>query len=141
MSPRVLIPLNDSETAQNTISAVIANKDLMPHDIILLHVVDVHLVHRLVPDIQKEMVYGASEKAGKRILDRLAEPFLQAGFEPKLLLELGTPAETIIRIVEQQDIQTVILGRHPGSGGFRDILFGSVANTVIRKVKCPVLLF
>ncbi len=141
MSARILIPVDESDTTQQTIQAVIANQDLMPREIILLHVVDVHMVQRLIPDIQKSMIYEAAEKSGKRILANLAKPFQDAGFEPKLLLELGTPGVAIMKIVNEQDVQLVIIGRHPGGGGFRDIMFGSVANHVIRAVKCPVLLF
>ena len=141
MTPRILIPVDESATAQLTIRAVIDNKDLLPREILLLHVVDVHLVQRLVPDIQKSMIYDAAVKSGNRILAKLAEPFQAAGFEPKLLLELGTPDAAILKVVEEQDIQLVIIGRHPGGGGFRDIMFGSVANHIIRTVKCPVLLF
>lgn len=140
MTPRILIPVDESATTEHTISAIIANKDLVPREILLLHVVDVHLARRLVPDIQKNMIYEAAEKSGNRILANLAKPLLEAGFEPKLLLELGTPGVAIVKVVEEQEIQLVIIGRHPGGGGFRDIMFGSVANHVIRTVKCPVLL-
>ena len=141
MSPRILIPVDESPTSQHTIDAIIANRELMPSRVYLLHVVDVHLIQRLVPDIQKNMIYEASEKAGKRLLDKLAERFYDAGFEPQLLLELGTPEGAILKVVEELDIQLLIIGRHPGGGGFRDIMFGSVANFVIRSIKCPVLLF
>ncbi|MGK2905076.1 MAG: universal stress protein [Desulfuromonadales bacterium] len=140
MTPRILIPVDESATTEHTISAIIDNKDLVPRELLLLHVVDVHLVRRLIPDIQKSMIYEAAEKSGNRILARLAEPFLEAGFEPKLLLELGTPGAAIVKAVVEQEVQLVIIGRHPGGGGFRDIMFGSVTNHVIRVVKCPVLL-
>lgn len=140
MLSRILIPVDDSATTQQTISAIIDNRALLPQEIFLLHVVDVHLAHRLVPDIQKNMVHEAAEKSGRRTLEKLAQPFRAAGFEPKLLLELGTPGETIERIVMEQNIQLVIIGRHPSSGKMRDIVFGSVANQVVRSVKCPVVL-
>ena len=140
MIQRILIPVDESETAQQTIKTVIDNKDLMPQEILLLHVVDVHLAQRLVPDIQKDMVFDSAKKSGTRILEKLAKHFQDAGFEPTLQLELGIPEKEIPRVVEEQDVQLVIIGRHPGGGGFRDIMFGSVANHVIRAVKCPVLL-
>ncbi len=141
MTPRILIPIDESETAEHTLESVIRNKDLIPREILLLHVVDVQQIQRLVPDIQKKMVYESAEKSGQRILEKLAKPFLDAGFKPQLQLELGTPGKAILKVVAEQDIHLVIIGRHPGSGGFRDIMFGSVANEVIRAVKCPVLLF
>ncbi len=141
MTRSVLIPVDESATAQKTIQAVIANREIVPREIFLLHVVDVHLVHRLVPDIQRNMVHDAAKKSGKRILEKLAKPFQDAGFEPELLLELGTPGIEILKVVEEQNIQLVIIGRHPGGGGLRDIMFGSVANYIVHTVKCPVLLF
>lgn len=141
MTPKILIPVDESTTTQKTIQALISSQTLAPREIVLLHVVDVQLVQRLVPDIQKNMVYESAEKAGQRILEKLAQPFQEAGFEPKLLLELGSPSLTITKVVEEQDIQMVIIGRHPGGGGLRDIMFGSVANHIMRTVKCPVLLF
>lgn len=140
MSSRILIPVDESLTAQHTIDAVIANKDLLPREILLLHVVDVHLAQRLVPDIQKQLVYESSEKLGRRILEQLAKPFREAGFKPQLRLELGTPAEAILKTIKELNVELVIIGRHPGGGGLRDIMFGSVANQVIREVKCPILL-
>jgi len=140
MSPRILIPVDESPTSKHTIDAIIANRELMPRKVYLLHVVDVQLIQRLVPDIQRNMIYEASEKAGKRLLDKLAARFYEAGFEPQLLLELGTPGASILKVVEERDIQLLIIGRHPGGGGFRDMMFGSVANYVIRSIKCPVLL-
>ena len=141
MNSKILIPVDESETTQQTIKAIIDNKELMPQEILLLHVVDVHLAHRLVPDIQKNMVYEAAEKSGSRILEKLAGLFRDAGFKPELHLKLGTPGEMILKVVEEQNVQLVIIGRHPGGGGFRDLIFGSVANYVVRTVKCPVLLF
>lgn len=141
MPSRVLIPIDDSVTTEHTISAVLADKARLPRDVLLLHVVDVRLIHRLVPDIQKNMVYDAAEKSGRRVLEKLAQPFVEAGFEPTLLLELGTPGEAILKVAREQQADLIIIGRHPGSGGLRDVMFGSVANDVIRATTCPVLLY
>jgi nucleotide-binding universal stress UspA family protein len=140
MISRILVPIDESETALRTIGAILANQELFPREILLLHVVDVQPVQRLVPDIQKNMVYEAAEKSGIRILENLAQPFQAAGFEPELLLQLGAPGETILKVAEAEEVQLIIIGRHSGGGGFRDIMFGSVANYVIRAAKCPVLL-
>jgi len=141
MNPRTLIPVDESETAKHTIQAIISHQKRLPKEVLLLHVVDVYSAQRLVPDIQKSMVYEAAEKSGRRILERLAKPFQDAGFDVQLQLEIGLPGETILKVVEEQDIGLVVIGRHPGGGGLRDVMFGSVASKVIRGVKCQVLLF
>ena len=140
MSLRILIPVDDSATTQRTTAAVLANPELLPQDLVLLHVVDVQLIQRLVPDLQKSMIYEAAEKSGIRALEKLAQPFTEAGLAPKLLLELGSPEEAIQKVVRQQQIDLVVIGRHPAGGGFRDVMFGSMANSLIRGLKCPVLL-
>ena len=140
MPRKILIPVDESETSQQTSQAVIDNQELTPEEIILLHVVDIHPIQRVVPDIQKKMVCDAAEKSGNRILEKLAKPFQDAGFAPKLILELGPPGKMILKVVEEQAIQLVIIGRHPGGGGLRDIMFGSVANHVVHTVMCTVLL-
>lgn len=140
MPPRILIPVDESATTQRTIKAVLGNQDLLPQEILLLHVIDVQLAQRRVPETQKSMIYQSAEKSGKRILEKLAKPFREAGFSPTLQLELGSPGETIVKVVREQEIRLVIIGRHSDGGGFRDIMFGSVANYVIRAASCPVIL-
>jgi len=40
-----------------------------------------------------------------------------------------------------EGFQLVVIGRRESTGEIRDVLFGSVANFVLHKAKCPVLLF
>lgn len=140
MEQKILVPLDDSVTAHKTIERMIACRERFPRHIHLLHVVDVQSIQRLLPDLQKEMVYDSAKKTGARVLARLAEEFRAAGFEPELHLELGSPGETIETVAGKLEIDLLVIGRHPGGGGLRDILFGSVANHVIRSSKCPLLL-
>lgn len=141
MRPRILLPLDDSTTAQQTIDAVIANQELVPRELHLLHVVDVQMIQRLVPDIQKNMIYDAAEQTGNRLLAKLAGQFQEIGFKPQTHLELGAPGPAIMKVAEDLDIQLIIIGRHSNGGGVRDLLLGSVTNYVIRFSTRPILLF
>jgi len=140
MKAKILIPVNDSETTRRTIQTVVANRQLMQNDIMLMHVVDVHQVERLIPVMQKDLIYESAEKSGRRLLENLAQPFREAGVPPTLRLERGTPEVEILKVVEAEEIELVILGRHQGSTGLRDVMFRSVANQILHSVKCPILL-
>jgi nucleotide-binding universal stress UspA family protein len=140
MPPRILIPVDESETTQHMLATLLENRDLLTYEFLLLHVVDIHLVHRLVPDIQKHMIYDAAEKSGLRILNNLAGPLREAGLKPVLRLELGTPAACIQKVAEELESELIILGRHLDGGGLSGVMFDSIANQLIRAVKCPVLL-
>ena len=141
MDPKILVPVDGSATAQKTITAIIGQKERFPKKLWLLHVVDVQLAYRMIPDFQLEMVRENARKAGQALLEKQAAILRAAGFETELLLELGSPRQEIPRIANEQEFQLLVIGRHAGTGEIRDVLFGSVANYVLHNVHCPVLLF
>ena len=50
----------------------------------------------------------------------------------------GRPGEEILKLARKSDCDLVVLGSH-GRTGFQRLLMGSVAEEVIRKAPCPVL--
>ena len=141
MEPKILVPVDGSTTSEKTINSIVEQKDRFPKKISLLHVVDVQLAYRMIPEFQLEMVKDNARKAGQVLLDKKAEIFHAAGFETELLLELGSPRQDIPRVANEHGFQLLVIGRHAGTGEIRDVLFGSVANYVLHNVECPVLLF
>lgn len=142
MEPKILLPVDDSPTAQATIQSVIEQKKRFPKKITLLYVINQdQLAYRMIPDFQVDMVKENAQKAGNVLLEKVAAQLKAAGFTPELVLKMGSPRTTIAEIANQEGFQLVIIGRHEGGGEIRDVLFGSVANYVLHNVKCPVLLF
>lgn len=142
MEPKILVPVDDSPTAQATIDAIISLKERFPKKITILYVINKdQLAYKMIPDFQLEMVKENAKKAGKIILDKIEAQLTEAGFSPEPLLEFGVPRSTITTIANNDDFQLLIIGRHEGGGEIRDVLFGSVANYVLHNTKCPVLLF
>lgn len=142
MDPKILIPVDDSPTAQTTIDAVIKLKDRFSKHITLLYVINNdQLAYRMIPDFQVEMVKENATKAGNLLLERTNKKLTEAGFSCELILEFGEPRTKIAHIANSQNFQLLVIGRHEGGGEIRDVLFGSVANHVLHNVSCPVLLF
>jgi nucleotide-binding universal stress UspA family protein len=140
MSVKILIPVNGSEAAMHAVDSVLRYRDKFPLPVTLLHVVDVDkLAYRMIPDFQVEMVRERAQEAGQVLLNKIAEQFSAAGVEAIARIELGSPREAICRVANDEEFDLVIIGRH-GMGEVRDVLFGSVANHVMHKVTCPVLL-
>jgi len=140
MGTKILIPVNDSPTTQQTIADVITYKEKFPDRLVLLHVINDQLAYRMIPDFQIEMVRENAEKAARQRLELLAKKLNDAGFEVELRLEFGAPRRVIPRIANEEEFQLLVIGRKTGSGEIRDVVFGSVANYVLHNVKCPVLL-
>lgn len=76
------------------------------------------------------------EATRKRMDEFLVEHFPEGSVSG--LISEGNPAETIVRIAENKDMDIIVMGTH-GRGGFNKLFFGSVANEVIRTADCPVL--
>ncbi len=50
----------------------------------------------------------------------------------------GSPAEEILQFAKQEEIDLIVMGSH-GRTGLSRLLMGSVAEEVMRKATCPVL--
>lgn len=142
MLPKILVPFDDSPTAQRTLDTIIELQDHFSKKLTLVYVINKdQLAYRMIPDFQLEMVKENATKAGHNLLNKASEKLSAAGFECELLLEFGEPRSTICQIADEQEFQLLVIGRHEGGGEIRDVLFGSVANHVLHNVTCPVLLF
>ena len=53
-------------------------------------------------------------------------------------LLVGDPAEAIIQVAESDGVDLIVMGTH-GRTGLGRLLMGSVAESVVRRARCPVL--
>jgi universal stress protein A len=59
--------------------------------------------------------------------------------KPVCECRVGAPADAILEYVAEHGIDLVVMGTH-GREGVARMLLGSVAETVVRKASCPVLI-
>lgn len=88
-----------------------------------------------------ELYYGIPEPDPARIRAMLeavrpADPTLP--FEQRLAM--GDPAAEICRIASDEGAEMIVIGTHGRSGLFR-LVMGSVAESVLRRAPCPVLVY
>lgn len=72
-------------------------------------------------------------------LERRVQELRAEGFECEATLLLGEPADEIIKLIGQHDIDLVAMATH-GHKFVGDLLFGSTTRKVRHQVKIPVLL-
>lgn len=65
-------------------------------------------------------------------------PARQAGLHAAADLREGKPASEIVQVAGELPADLVVMGTH-GRGGFRRLVLGSVAETVLKTAPCPVL--
>jgi nucleotide-binding universal stress UspA family protein len=88
-----------------------------------------------------ELYYGLPEPDSERILKMLEDvrpadasvPFTHR-------LTMGDPASEIVRIAGEEAAQMIVLGTH-GRTGMTRLLMGSVAEAIVRRAPCPVLVY
>jgi nucleotide-binding universal stress UspA family protein len=142
MAAKILVPVDGSSTSARTLERIVALRERFPQELTLLHVVDVdRLAYRMIPDFQVEMIRNNARMAGAELLAGRVRILEEAGFTVVSRLEVGAPRELIVRVANEDGFQLVVIGRRESTGEIRDVLFGSVANFVLHKAKCPVLLF
>jgi len=63
---------------------------------------------------------------------------MQKGITAETSHKVGTPFLEIIKAAKQKEVDLIVMATH-GRSGLSHILFGSVAEKVVRKSTCPVL--
>jgi len=88
-----------------------------------------------------ELYYGLPEPSSERILKMLEDV---KPSDPKVpfvhRLTMGDPAGEIVRIAGEEGAEVIVLGTH-GRTGLTRILMGSVAEAIVRRAPCPVLVY
>jgi len=88
-----------------------------------------------------ELYYGLPEPDSERILKMLedvkpCDPSVPYAHR----LMMGDPAGEIVRIAADEQAEMIVLGTH-GRTGMTRLLMGSVAEAIVRRAPCPVLVY
>ena len=59
-------------------------------------------------------------------------------YEHRMLSRQGDPANQIVQFAKEEDADLIVLGTH-GRTGLKRLLMGSIAEAVVRRAPCPVL--
>ena len=137
---KILLPIDFSPSSQAELEMA---SDLAKHFQAELHLVNVipmfptTSLPDLVPEaefIQQARAYAESHLTKCRSL--LAAKGIKAGSS----LEVGNDvAGTIMEVIEREHIDMVVISTH-GISGWHPFVFGSIAEKVVKLVKCPLLL-
>lgn len=109
---------------------------------------ELHLLH-VIPEppaqFWKGYIYEADEdvdaRAWREIDAKLSETYrtrAPAGVNLIAVLRIGEAGRRILEYAREKDIDLIVIGRQ-GAGKVGRILFGNVAERVMRNAECPVL--
>jgi len=106
----------------------------------ILHVIEG--THRedyfLVLTLTSEEIEAKLMEEAEKNLEKLVSGSISKEIDVDASIKSGTPFVEIIRAAKQEDIDLIVMSSH-GKSGISEILIGSVAERVMRKAPCPVL--
>ena len=107
-------------------------------------------VHKPIPHLPKpraeasEVTFdiGQYEKVviedARHNLADVSGKILDEGVAARLEVRMGNPAQEILKFAEEEEVDAILIATH-GRTGLSHIVFGSVAQRVVRRAKCPVV--
>jgi universal stress protein A len=78
------------------------------------------------------------QKSVEKALSLIATECRKELAKVQTAVRIGTPPSEIVRFVEEESIQLIVMGTH-GWTGFKHLIMGSTAENVVRTARCPVL--
>jgi nucleotide-binding universal stress UspA family protein len=137
---RILYPIDFSECSYQVLPYVLNVAEKYDAEIYLLYVLDdlrqfagMHVPHTSISNfVEQAMV--ESEK----MLDKICDEHLQSCPNFQRRLVMGDPRLEILKMAESEKIDLVIIGSH-SRRGLERIIFGSVAEYVVKNASVPVL--
>jgi nucleotide-binding universal stress UspA family protein len=99
----------------------------------LTHFATFYVPHGNIEDFQRQAVDSARKRMAAAV-----EEFFKKFPQLETRVELGAPAEKILAFVQKEKVDMIIMGAH-GRAGLERVIFGSVANKVVKSASCPVL--
>ena len=142
MYKRILVPVDGSSTSDRALQEAIKLIDAQPAQLRLLHVIDDLQFLNAEGYVDYAELRELTKKIGERALSRAEEVARQADITVDTVL-LEANGERIARVIDAEALSwsadLIVIGTH-GRTGFNHLLFGSVAEGVVRGSKVPVLL-
>jgi nucleotide-binding universal stress UspA family protein len=136
MYSRILVPLENSPYDDAILAHVARLAHASGAAILLIHVADGFAARNMQ---QLELRESEELRADRAYLKRMTTFLETAGFRVDSVLAGGDPVTEIIAAAEREHCDLIAMSTH-GHRFFKDLLFGSVAESVRHRCTIPVLL-
>jgi len=144
MFQKILVCLDGSKLAEQILPYAAEQAARFGSSLVLLQVVSLASIPaptgiESVPVAVPDNLLAEAEAAAKDYLDGLAPPLRERGLKVQCVSLIGHPAESIVSYAAENRFDLVAIATH-GRSGLKRLVFGSVADHVIRESGLPILL-
>ncbi|MCU0223277.1 MAG: universal stress protein [Acidobacteria bacterium] len=140
---KILCPTDFSEPADSALQVAREMAHAMHAELLLLNVVvpvaiPVAVEIPVGAAVTPEVTLRHAREQAEQMIGAMAETLQTTGLAVRGLVVDGDPADAIVAAAEREHADLVVIATH-GRTGWRRLVFGSVAEQVIRHATCPVL--
>jgi universal stress protein A len=136
----ILCPIDFSEISANALEYAVFLASHHHAELLILHVVEqLHeFEHYQILVLTPQELAEEMEKQAHEKLTKLTEQ-IKKTIKVKTVVRQGKPFVEIIKEAKEKDMDLIVMASH-GRTGVSHMLMGSVAEKVVRKAHCPVLI-
>jgi len=135
---KILVAIDDTALAIHAAKTGISLARALGAEIAPIHVVSIPVAHGRGAGIPESEAAALFQRESLELVRDLRAR-LQLGDSVEGFMELGDPAEEIVKAAAAWPADLVVIGSHSRSSLGR-VLLGSVSEAVVRNSPCPVLL-
>ncbi len=129
MFETIMVPTDGSKFADKAEDVAIEMAKKFNSKIVAVHVIDEKLIYP----------FETLEEEGHAILDRVQKKGRENDVRVDEVLLVGNPSRDMKKISEKLEADVIVIATH-GKTGLVKLIMGSVAESVLKSVKIPVML-
>jgi nucleotide-binding universal stress UspA family protein len=140
MYKRVLVPLDGSRLAEGILPFILQIAEPLALDVVLIYVVR-PIAPQAIEERTHFTVYDPAAKLdeAREYLAPVAARLQRQGVRVTTNARSGEPVAEIVTAAREMEADLIAMTTH-GRSGFRRLVFGSVAEAVLRQAEVPVLM-
>ena len=142
----ILAPIDFSDVTEEVLQEAMDMARAFAGRVTLLHVIppygypiEFYADAGFVPPLSKTDTLQEEIKQCRLRMEKLAQPFGTKDIEIEIRVEEGEPVLATLDVARGIDADTIIMGSH-GHGALYHLLLGGVAERVLHRAECPVLI-
>jgi len=135
---KILCPTDFSEAAYKALAAAKELAIKFDAELWIVHGVEPIKALTAPANFPLSVYYQERMKAAEKQMAAVVEERISDHRQVKVRVEMSAPADAVIRVAEAEALDLIVIATH-GESAFHHLLFGSVAEKVIRQAPCPIL--
>lgn len=137
---KILYAIDFSESSEHAFDYALSLARKFDSRLFIIHVINepVDLRGFYVPHVSFENLEKEVEEGAEKMMQKFCRTKVKDFTNYETAVIPGIPYEEILKKAEQEHAALIVMGTH-GRSGIDHLLFGSTAERVVRKAKCPVM--